>query len=156
MKSTQYLLDSIQRNSVPRRPDMSKDEIRAYIQQLMSEAEEWKAIKMIVLGHGRIGKTTLLHSIHQIIDPSIIQVYFHLLYLCCQTVVKWPPAKREWMNCAIQKRGIITLPCHSFSFLLRYANPLKSLSMLKHWMCLQLYRKKLSQGIHFEYRFGLT
>ncbi len=95
MKSTQYLLDSIQRNSVPRRPDMDKDEMRAYVQQLMSEGEEWKAIKMIVLGHGRIGKTTLLHSIHQIIDPSVIQVYFHLLYFCCQTVVKWPPVKRE-------------------------------------------------------------
>ncbi len=65
-----YLSDKIHRNSVPRRSDMPKEEMREYLKQLMSEGEQWKAIKMVVLGNGRIGKTTLLHSIHQLLTPS--------------------------------------------------------------------------------------
>ncbi len=82
----QYFSAMIHRNSVPRRPDMTADEMRQFIQQLMEEAEEWKAIKMVVLGHGRIGKTTLLHAINQIMDPSSVQVYsFYVICACAKT-----------------------------------------------------------------------
>ncbi len=71
IKPTQYYSGMIHRNSVPRKPDMKEDEMRQFIQQLMTDAEEWKAIKMVVLGHGQIGKTTLLHTINQIVTPSV-------------------------------------------------------------------------------------
>ncbi len=61
--------------------------MRQFLQQLMAEAEEWKAIKMVVLGHGRIGKTTLLHAINQIMDPSSVQVYY-FMYI----TQNWNPA----------------------------------------------------------------
>ncbi len=62
--------------------------MRQFIQQLMAEAEEWKAIKMVVLGHGRVGKTTLLHAINQIMTPSSIQVH---IYSCIrQNVTRHP------------------------------------------------------------------
>ncbi len=60
----------VHRNSVPRRIDMSKDEMKNYVEQLMKGSEQWKAMKMVVLGNGRIGKTTLLHSFDQILLPS--------------------------------------------------------------------------------------
>ncbi len=54
---------------------MPKAEIKKYIQELMRDAEEWRAIKMVVVGNGRIGKTTLLHSVNDILNSSSISVY---------------------------------------------------------------------------------
>ncbi len=64
------------RNSVPRVP-MEKDEMRKYIDQLISDSEPWRAIKMVVLGNGRIGKTTLLRYIDKIIDNKVFCVNLH-------------------------------------------------------------------------------
>ncbi len=50
---------------------MSKDDMRRFIQQLISTGEAWKAMKMIVLGNGRIGKTTLLEAFDDILHPNI-------------------------------------------------------------------------------------
>lgn len=53
---------------------MSEEEMRAFISQLIEEGEQWKSMKMVVLGNGRIGKTTLLRTFDQLLDPSLIQV----------------------------------------------------------------------------------
>ncbi len=54
---------------------MTVDEMRECIQQLIEGSEQWKAIKMVVLGNGRIGKTSLVYSFNQIVQPNI-QVLF--------------------------------------------------------------------------------
>ncbi len=66
------------RNSVPRQPDMKAEEMRSLIDQLLKNAEKWNAIKLVVLGNGRIGKTTLLHSINNLLTPSPQEVCFCL------------------------------------------------------------------------------
>ncbi len=53
---------------------MSKDEMRTFISQLIQEGEQWKSMKMVVLGNGRIGKTTLLRAFDKLLDPSSIHV----------------------------------------------------------------------------------
>ncbi len=58
------------RNSVPRRADMKDCEMREYVEQLISEGEQWKSLKMVVLGNGQIGKTTLLHAFNQLLIPG--------------------------------------------------------------------------------------
>ncbi len=45
---------------------MDVEEIRSTIKQLLQEGEKWKSIKLIVLGNGRIGKTTLLRTFDQL------------------------------------------------------------------------------------------
>lgn len=60
----------IHKNSLPKGKYLREDEIRRHIEQLLQEGEEWRSIKLIVLGNGRIGKTTLLHTFDR------IKVYF--------------------------------------------------------------------------------
>jgi hypothetical protein len=38
--------------------------------QLKKQSEEWRAMKLVTLGHGRIGKTTLLNKLRSILDPN--------------------------------------------------------------------------------------
>lgn len=40
-------------------------EIERTMYQLQDSSEEWRAIKLVVLGNGRIGKTTLLKALKQ-------------------------------------------------------------------------------------------
>jgi hypothetical protein len=54
-----------QRNSVPQ--SLKKEEIKPFLQELKTASEEWKAMKLIILGKGRIGKTTTLHVIKDIL-----------------------------------------------------------------------------------------
>ncbi len=49
---------------------MKKDEMRMYVQQLIKDSEPWKSIKMVVLGDGKIGKTTLLRTFDKLLSPS--------------------------------------------------------------------------------------
>ncbi len=49
---------------------MTKDEMRQYIRQLVEGSEQWKAIKMVVLGNGKVGKTTLLRAFDTILHPE--------------------------------------------------------------------------------------
>ncbi len=62
----------IHRNSVPRNSYMNAASMRQYIQQLISGSEQWKAIKMVVLGNGRVGKTTLLRAFDGVLHPNQI------------------------------------------------------------------------------------
>lgn len=66
------------RNSVP--PHLkTKDQIRAFLLELRSGFEEWRAMKMVVLGHGRIGKTTLLTAIKSLLQQlsKVFQMFTH-------------------------------------------------------------------------------
>jgi hypothetical protein len=50
-----------------------KDEesIENFLKELISKkSEPWRAMKMVMLGHGRIGKTTLLHAMKSILQPN--------------------------------------------------------------------------------------
>lgn len=39
------------------------------LQKMMNDSkEEWRAMKVIVLGHGRIGKTSLITRLHEIFN----------------------------------------------------------------------------------------
>ncbi len=49
---------------------MSRDEMKKYVEVLMRDSKPWKSMKLIVLGNGRIGKTTLLKSFNQILHPN--------------------------------------------------------------------------------------
>ncbi len=67
---TMNISEKHHRNSVPRIPDMKESEMRNYVQQLINESEPWKSIKMVVLGNGRIGKTTLLRAFDKLLSSS--------------------------------------------------------------------------------------
>lgn len=41
---------------------------------LLEESEEWKAMKMIVLGNGQIGKTTFVRFLHRFLEPTMVCV----------------------------------------------------------------------------------
>ncbi len=47
---------------------MSREEMKKYLEVLMRDSKPWKSIKLIVLGNGRIGKTTLLETFNQILQ----------------------------------------------------------------------------------------
>ena len=54
------------RNSVHQR----HKEIEHFVKELKLSSEPWKTIKLVVLGHGRIGKTTLLSALENILNPT--------------------------------------------------------------------------------------
>lgn len=62
----------IQRNSIPQH--LQDNDIKEFLSQLMKSGEEFRAMKLVVLGNGRIGKTTLLHTIKKILDESFDKV----------------------------------------------------------------------------------
>lgn len=55
------------RNSIPRSMENVED-IKTFVEQLMVNSSEWRAMKLIVLGHGRIGKTTMLSTLRSILN----------------------------------------------------------------------------------------
>ena len=55
-----------QRQSVPQ--SMSTKNIRHFLRDLMKSSESWRAMKLVVLGNGQIGKTTMLHTLKQLIQ----------------------------------------------------------------------------------------
>jgi hypothetical protein len=66
------------RNSVPQAIQGEK-EIQIFIEQLQRKSEVWRSMKLVILGHGRIGKTTLLQSLRQVLAQNYDQkVFFHL------------------------------------------------------------------------------
>ncbi len=69
--------EMVHRNSVPRNINMREEEMRNYIKQLISGSEQWRAMKLVVLGNGRIGKTTLLRAFDRILFPSSIHQVFY-------------------------------------------------------------------------------
>lgn len=80
----------VQRNSVPLGLDINK--IPGLLEYLKERSEPWKKMKLVVLGHGQIGKTTLVAALHNILNPSDQQqvhyTYIDLLinfnYVCVQ------------------------------------------------------------------------
>lgn len=60
---------------------MSRDEMKKYVEVLVRDSESWKSIKLIVLGNGRIGKTTLLKAFNQILHPNEEVFSTNLLFL---------------------------------------------------------------------------
>lgn len=40
------------------------------LKEIMSGYEEWRKMKVVVIGHGQIGKTTLIHHIHEFFNQQ--------------------------------------------------------------------------------------
>lgn len=51
----------LHRNSVPL--SLEQDQIEAFLKESIRQSEVWKTMKLVVLGHGRVGKSTLLHQL---------------------------------------------------------------------------------------------
>lgn len=58
------------RKSIPKGLE-DENEIANFVKSLMEKSEEWKAMKIVVLGHGEIGKTTLLDAFKKIREDKI-------------------------------------------------------------------------------------
>jgi hypothetical protein len=43
---------------------------QAVLEQLANDSQEWKAMKLVILGNGQVGKTTMLHAIKGILNNS--------------------------------------------------------------------------------------
>jgi hypothetical protein len=67
------------RNSVPEYLD-TREKMRKFLQELQRDYEEWRAMKLIVLGNGRIGKTTLLHTIRHFLNQPLNETVWLFLY----------------------------------------------------------------------------
>ena len=48
----------------------SEDDLRQFLADLSQQAEKWNALKLVVLGHGEVGKTTLIHAAKQYLNAS--------------------------------------------------------------------------------------
>jgi len=46
----------------------------SFLIELMKNSEEWRAMKLVVLGNGRIGKTTLLQSLKKLIPNTKVLI----------------------------------------------------------------------------------
>lgn len=78
--------DRIFRNSVSK--DLQTEvEMHSFLTELMAKSEEWRAMKLVVLGHGRIGKTTLLREIKHSLDPQSPRVYLNYSKFYANTVL---------------------------------------------------------------------
>jgi hypothetical protein len=56
----------------------NKEEIIRFLEELQKSSEEWRVMKLIILGNGQIGKTTFVQFIKQITNL----VFFIYIYLC--------------------------------------------------------------------------
>jgi GTP-binding protein EngB required for normal cell division len=70
------------KHSVPKHLDLEND-IQTFLTQLKkNNAKQWKKLKIVFLGHGEVGKTSLLHAVQWLQDhvcsfPSISQNIFY-------------------------------------------------------------------------------
>ena len=48
----------------------SVEDLQSYLRDLLEGTEEWREMKLLVLGHGRIGKTTLIQAIQKLTKSS--------------------------------------------------------------------------------------
>lgn len=58
----------VMRNSIPQH--LPVGEMRQFLYALMKNSEPLRSMKLVVLGHGRIGKTTLLNAMRNILDAN--------------------------------------------------------------------------------------
>jgi hypothetical protein len=70
-----------QRNSIPQSLEQEED-IRAFLKELMEGSKDLRTMKLIVLGDGRIGKTTLLNAMKSVLDPKHHQVASPVFTFC--------------------------------------------------------------------------
>ncbi len=59
---------------------MKKGEMLNFVEQLISGSEQWNAMKLVVLGNGGIGKTTLLRTFDQLLPGSSQKVFLYLSF----------------------------------------------------------------------------
>ena len=59
----------------------NKEELRIFLNELKTQGEKWNALKLVVLGHGEVGKTTLIHAIRRCMDPSLLSRVSTILQL---------------------------------------------------------------------------
>jgi len=72
------------KRSVPKQLDNVHD-IREFLTLLKHDnAKEWKKLKIVFLGHGEVGKTSLLHAIQWLQSQHVCLLFFTSLrnYLC--------------------------------------------------------------------------
>lgn len=62
---------------------------------LLEESEEWKVMKMIVLGNGQIGKTTFVRFLHQFLDPTVVH-YMLLISGVCKLITYYLLGQRRF------------------------------------------------------------
>ena len=61
----------------------SLPEIRDWVRTAMEGTEKWQKMRVIVIGHGRIGKTSLIHTLQDsLVCKNIYQVLFLWLFTC--------------------------------------------------------------------------
>lgn len=60
--------NKIHRNSVPFQTPVH--EIESFLKEMIENSEQWKTMKLVVLGNGRIGKSTLLHRLREYVQES--------------------------------------------------------------------------------------
>jgi GTPase SAR1 family protein len=46
------------------------EEIDQFLTDIITQGEKWNTLKMVILGHGEAGKTTLLHAIRRNLDSN--------------------------------------------------------------------------------------
>jgi hypothetical protein len=54
--------------------------VEQFIIDIHEQGEEWNTLKLVVLGHGEVGKTTLLHAIRRHFNSWVARVSF-LFYI---------------------------------------------------------------------------
>ena len=45
-----------------------EEELKTFLKELKTQGEKWNALKLVVLGHGEVGKTTLIQAIKRSLD----------------------------------------------------------------------------------------
>ncbi len=60
---------------------MTTAEMQNYIEQLIAGSEQWRAMKLVVLGNGGIGKTTLLRAFDRLLFPDSAHQVFRQSFL---------------------------------------------------------------------------
>lgn len=64
-------------NSVPL--NLPLDQIQSFFKEATVKSEPWKAMKLVVLGHGCIGKSTLVQKLKDYINPVWFLYHFILI-----------------------------------------------------------------------------
>jgi hypothetical protein len=66
----------ILRDSIPHHLDNSK-QIYEFLEALTAGSEPLRSMKLVVLGNGQIGKTTLINAMKNMLNPNNQKVHCH-------------------------------------------------------------------------------